>query len=101
MASLPPCRLYGAAIQRAPPLGPDRDLTWPCGWNNGAGTCGGGFKVPTPNNSLAFYSWFFEGGVANGMVAFEPDFMNVQAKCVPEFTDELGPVLAFEYPPEH
>jgi hypothetical protein len=24
------------------------------------------------------------------MVAFEPDFMNVQAKCVPEFTNELG-----------
>ena len=35
VASLPPCRLYGAAIYiRAPPLGPGRALTLPCGWNN-------------------------------------------------------------------
>ena len=34
VASLPPCRLHGAAIQRAPPLGPGRALTLPCGWNN-------------------------------------------------------------------
>ena len=24
------------------------------------------------------------------MVAFEPDFMNIQAKCVPAFTNEVG-----------
>ena len=34
VASLPPCRLYGAVIPRAPPLGPGRALTLPCGWNN-------------------------------------------------------------------
>ena len=34
VASLPPCRLHGAAIQRASPLGPGRALTLPCGWNN-------------------------------------------------------------------
>ena len=34
VASLPPCRLYGAAIQSASPLGPGRALTLPCGWNN-------------------------------------------------------------------
>ena len=31
---LPPCRLYGAATLRTPPLGPGRALTLPCGWNN-------------------------------------------------------------------
>ena len=34
MASLTTCRLHGAAIQRASPLGPGRALTLPCGWNN-------------------------------------------------------------------
>ena len=33
VVSLPPWRLYGAAIQRASPLGPGRALTLPCGWN--------------------------------------------------------------------
>ena len=30
---MPPCRLYGAAVRSAPPLGPGRALTLPCGWN--------------------------------------------------------------------
>ena len=34
MASLTACRLHGAAIQSASPLGPGRALTLPCGWNN-------------------------------------------------------------------
>ena len=34
VASLKTCRLHGAAIQRASPLGPGRALTLPCGWNN-------------------------------------------------------------------
>ena len=34
---LPACSLYGAATLRPPPLGPDRGLTLPRGWNN-AGT---------------------------------------------------------------
>ena len=34
VASLTTCRLHGAAIQRASPLGPGRALTLPCGWNN-------------------------------------------------------------------
>ena len=33
VASLTPCRLHGAATQRASPLGPGRALTLPCGWN--------------------------------------------------------------------
>ena len=33
VASLPPCRLYDAAMQRAPPLGPGRALTSPCRWD--------------------------------------------------------------------
>ena len=33
MASLPPCRLYGAAMQRSLPLGPGQALTLPCGWD--------------------------------------------------------------------
>ena len=44
VASLPPCRLHDAAIQRASPLGPGRALTLPCGWNN-AGQCGA-FTAP-------------------------------------------------------
>ena len=47
MASLPPCRLYGAAIPRAPPLGPGRALTLPCGWNN-AGPGAGPWEFRTP-----------------------------------------------------
>ena len=39
VASLPPCCLYGAVIPIAPPLGPGRALTLPCGWNN-AGAAG-------------------------------------------------------------
>ena len=33
VASLTTCRLHGAAIQSASPLGPGRALTSPCGWN--------------------------------------------------------------------
>ena len=34
VASLTTCRLHGAAIRSASPLGPGRALTLPCGWNN-------------------------------------------------------------------
>ena len=34
VVSLTTCRLHGAAIQRASPLGPGRALTLSCGWNN-------------------------------------------------------------------
>ena len=34
VASLPPCRLRGAAIPRASSPGPGRALTLPCGWDN-------------------------------------------------------------------
>ena len=34
MVSLPPCRLYGVVVQRAPPLGAGRVLILSCGWNN-------------------------------------------------------------------
>ena len=34
VAPLPPCRLYGAAMRRPPPLGLGVRLTLPCGWNN-------------------------------------------------------------------
>ena len=37
VASLTTCRLRGAAIQRASPLGLGRALTLPCGWNNAGG----------------------------------------------------------------
>ena len=37
VASLTTCRLHGAPIQRASPLGPGRALTLPCGWNNAGG----------------------------------------------------------------
>ena len=37
VASLTTCRLQGAPIQRASPLGPGRALTFPCGWNNAGG----------------------------------------------------------------
>ena len=39
LASLPPCCLCGAVIPRAPPLGPGRALTLPCGWNNAGKQC--------------------------------------------------------------
>ena len=41
VASLPPCRLYGAVIPIAPPLGLGRALTLPCGWNNAGHRCRG------------------------------------------------------------
>ena len=34
MVPLPSCRLYGAVTLRAPPPGPGRGLTVPCGWNH-------------------------------------------------------------------
>mmetsp|Transcript_37414 Transcript_37414/g.82037 ORF Transcript_37414/g.82037 Transcript_37414/m.82037 type:complete len:879 (-) Transcript_37414:48-2684(-) len=37
------------------------------------------------NNSKDFYDWFFAKGTAVGMVSFEPDFMNQNRNCVPDF----------------
>lgn len=44
------------------------------------------FQDVHPSQSRAFYDWFFERGIkAGGMVSFEPDFMNQNFNCVPEF----------------
>jgi len=44
-----------------------------------------GFDDVTSSQSRAFYDWFFAKGVDVGMVSFEPDFMNQNYNCVPEF----------------
>ena len=47
MASLTTCRLHGAAIQSASPLGPGRALTLPCGWNIAGLNCLRFYGFPT------------------------------------------------------
>ena len=48
--------------------------------------CGSyGFQDVEPAQSRQFYDWFFAKGQDVGMVSFEPDFMNQNYNCVPEF----------------
>ena len=46
-----------------------------------------GFQDVTPAESLEFYRWFFAKGQDAGMVSFEPDFMNQNYNCVPDFVE--------------
>ena len=50
LAALTACRLHGAAIHRASPLGPGRTLTLPCGWNN-AGPIKSSFAAQHPHRA--------------------------------------------------
>jgi hypothetical protein len=43
------------------------------------------FLDVSPDQSRDFYDWFFAKGEAVNMVSFEPDFMNQNYNCVPEF----------------
>ncbi|KAJ1449132.1 hypothetical protein M885DRAFT_573240 [Pelagophyceae sp. CCMP2097] len=43
------------------------------------------FVDVSPEASRDFYAEFFDRGIGAGMVAFEPDFMNQNANCVPAF----------------
>jgi hypothetical protein len=50
--------------------------------------CGSyGFQDVSPDQSRKFYDWFFAKGIAVGMKSFEPDFMNQNYNCVPEFIE--------------
>ncbi len=46
-----------------------------------------GFQDVEPSQSLEFYRWFFAKGQDAGMVSFEPDFMNQNYNCVPDFVE--------------
>jgi len=48
-----------------------------------------GFQDITPSESRSFYDWFFAKGVAVGMKSFEPDFMNQNYNCVPDFIEVI------------
>ena len=43
------------------------------------------FLDVAPAQSRTFYDWFFAKGKAVGMASFEPDFMNQNYNCVPDF----------------
>ena len=43
-----------------------------------------------PQQSYSFYSDLFKTGIANGMHSFEPDFMNQNYNCVPDFVTTMG-----------
>ena len=45
------------------------------------------FENVSPGQSRAFYDWFFAKGENVGMVSFEPDFMNQNYNCMPEFIE--------------
>jgi hypothetical protein len=45
------------------------------------------FQDAAATESRAFYEWFLAKGVAKGMVSFEPDFMNQNYNCVPDFIE--------------
>mmetsp|Transcript_10641 Transcript_10641/g.15869 ORF Transcript_10641/g.15869 Transcript_10641/m.15869 type:complete len:561 (+) Transcript_10641:185-1867(+) len=53
------------------------------------------FQDVTPAQSLDFYTSFFSRGKNAGMESFEPDFMNQNYNCVPEFIQQAG--LATEW----
>jgi hypothetical protein len=43
------------------------------------------FKTVVPEQSEAFFGWFFDKGIKAGMASFESDFMNQNFNCVPDF----------------
>ena len=49
-----------------------------------------------PKDSRDFYDWFFAKGVAVGMTSFEPDFMNQNRNCVPEFRETVDGLLNWQ-----
>lgn len=56
--------------------------------NNSIPGCGNyGFQDITPEESLEFYRWLFAKGQDAGMISFEPDFMNQNYNCVPDFVE--------------
>lgn len=57
--------------------------------NNLTGCSFYGFQDATPQESRKFYDWFFQKGLDVGMVSFEPDFMNQNYNCVPDFIESV------------
>jgi len=45
------------------------------------------FEDVAPDQSREFYDWFFASGKEVGMFSFEPDFMNQNYNCVPDFIE--------------
>ena len=59
--------------------------------NNSIPGCGDfGFQDVAPAESLEFYRWFFAKGQDAGMISFEPDFMNQNYNCVPDFVESAS-----------
>lgn len=54
------------------------------------------FKDVEPSQSRAFYDWFFAKGVDVGMSSFEPDFMNQNFNCVPEFVQSTTAISMWQ-----
>jgi hypothetical protein len=55
------------------------------------------FQDVEPAQSRAFYDWFFDKGMAVGMTSFEPDFMNENFNCVPEFIRSATAVMTWQH----
>ena len=54
------------------------------------------FKVPTVADAPAFYEQLFARGAAAGMASFEPDFMNQNYNCMPEFVEDTTTAPAWQ-----
>jgi hypothetical protein len=50
-----------------------------------------------PDESRAFYDWYFAKGEAVGMVSFEPDFMNQNYNCVPDFIHSATNAITWQH----
>ena len=51
----------------------------------------------TPEESRAYYDDFFARGKADGMASFEPDFMNQNYNCVPDFIESATAATVWQH----
>jgi hypothetical protein len=47
------------------------------------------FLDPSPSDSRKFYDWLFDLGQNAGMMSYEPDFMNQNYNCIPDFQKDV------------
>ena len=55
------------------------------------------FQNVKPSQSRQFYGWFFDKGLEVGMSSFEPDFMNQNFNCVPDFIKSTTGVETWQH----